>query len=345
MISGRRRIVLLGIAGIGLLSAAAYFIANHHIEKTDDAALDAHIVAISSKVAGYVSRLHVNDNQQVKEGDVLVEINDTDYRNRVAAAEGDYLAAKARYEQSVSGLESTRVSAPSGLEAAKAQVQSAQAAWEKASRDLKRTQEVGDLARSKQDLDHAIAEERSARAALADAQARLRSAETAPQTVAAAASNTKSLEAGMRKAWADVEQAREDLKSTKILAPYAGTVTRKGIEEGAYMQPGQQMFWLVGNDIWVTANFKETQLTDMRPGQKAHIHVDAYPDLYLTGTVDSIQSGTGARFSLFPPENATGNFVKIVQRVPVKILLDKAADPALALGPGMSVVVKVETAP
>jgi len=168
-------------------------------------------------------------------------------------------------------------------------------------------------------------------------------AQTAPDAIAAAKANTEELVAQGKQAQADLAQAEKDLADTKILAPMDGIITNRGVERGDYVMPGQQLGSLVGNDIWVVANFKENQLKNMKPGQDVDMHVDAYPDLKLKGKIDSFQDGTGARFSAFPPENATGNFVKIVQRVPVKIVFTERPDEKYVIGPGMSVEPTVDT--
>jgi membrane fusion protein (multidrug efflux system) len=222
-------------------------------------------------------------------------------------------------------------------------VDAADANYQKAAEDLKRMQRLSDDARSRQELEQAVATEKTARSALEDAKARLRTSETAPRAIAAAQSDAEELAARVRQAEADLAQAQKDLDDTKILAPIDGRITHKGVERGDYVQAGQALGYLVGNDRWVIANFKETQLAHMQPGQKVDVHVDAFPGTRLEGTVDSIQSGTGVRFSAFPPENATGNFVKIIQRVPVKILLTTVPDATLPIGPGMSVVPTVYT--
>lgn len=193
---------------------------------------------------------------------------------------------------------------------ARAEVEGARAAVDKTELDAKRYQALYERREtSRQTLDHALADAQSARAALDGAQARLR-------------------------------QAELDASYTKILAPQSGRVTRKNVEEGAFVSVGQPLLALVPKDVWVVANFKETELRDMRPGQRAEIKVDAYPGK-LSGRVESLQAGTGARFSILPPENATGNFVKVVQRMPVKIVLDALPDAGRLLGPGMSVEASV----
>ncbi len=244
------------------------------IESTDDATIEAHTIAIAPKVSGYITALHVTDNQYVKKGDVLAEIDPRDYELRLEAAQANYA--------------------------------SAQASANNAMVNAKRQREIGKAAGTQKDIDNATAAEATARASL---------------------DNTKAL----------VEQAQKDLNDSKIIAPEDGIVTMRTAEQGAYATTGEQLFILVGMERWVVANYKEVQLTQMRVGQKADIEVDAYPKLKLSGHVDSIQSGTGARFSAFPAENATGNFVKIVQRVPVKIMIDSEIPADVILGPGLSV--------
>jgi membrane fusion protein (multidrug efflux system) len=330
---------------LALLIAAAGIYVLLHLgeESTDDAMIDAHVVTISPKVGGYVKVLNINDNQQVKAGDVLIEIDPADYIIRRDHAKAALEAAQAGHNASDKTLETTQISAPSNLEAAQAQVDAAQANWDKAANDLKRMRRLSDDARSREQLDSAIAAEKNARSQLEDAKAKLRSAQTAPKVIASAQSNADAQGAEVKEAQANLDQAEKDLADTKIIAPMDGRITNRSVERGDYVQPGQQLTSLVGTELWVTANFKETQLKHMRAGDKVDIHIDAFPGVKIDGKVDSIQSGTGARFSAFPPENATGNFVKIVQRVPVKIVLDHQPDASLPLGPGMSVVPTVYT--
>ena len=331
-------LVLVVLTGVGV-----YLYLHHGEESTDDAAIDGRVVTISPKVPGYVIALNIDDNQLVKEGDVLLEIDPKDYAIRVEKAKAALQAATAAASASVQSFETTSISAPSNLDAARAEVDAAQANWVKADADLKRMQRLSNQARSQQELDQAVAAEKSAKSSLEDSQAKLRTAETAPKTIANAEASKDQLEAEVKQAQADLDQAEKDLNDTKIIAPMEGRITRRGVEKGDYVQAGQSLGSLVSTDMWVTANFKETQLEHMKPGQKADIRIDAYPGLKLEAKVDSIQSGTGGRFTAFPPENATGNFVKIVQRVPVKIVFDAKPDPSLALGLGMSVVPTVYT--
>ncbi|MEI7670356.1 MAG: efflux RND transporter periplasmic adaptor subunit, partial [Pseudomonadota bacterium] len=202
---------------------------------------------------------------------------------------------------------------------------------------------LGDEARSREQLDSAVAAEKTALSALEDAKSRLKTAKTAPKLIASAKATSENTAALIKQAEADLAQAEKDLADTKVIAGQSGKITKKNFEKGDYIQAATQIGYIVGNEFWVTANFKETQLKNMRIGDKAEAIIDAFPSLKLTGKIASIQSGTGARFSAFPPENATGNFVKIVQRVPVKILLDIQPDNSLPLGAGISVYAKVYT--
>ena len=324
--------LLLVVFGVG------YFVINSNSESTDDATIEADIATISPKVSGYIKAVNVTDNQLVKAGDVLLEIDPSDYIIKVDHAKAVLDAAKAAYNASGHNLDSTIVSAPSNVDAAKAQVAAAQASWNKAKNDLSRMQSLSVEARSREQLDSAISAEKNAKALLEDAKAKLRSSETAPKIIASAKSNVESLAAQVKQAEADLAQAEKDLSDTKILASLNGHITKKSVVKGDFVQPAQNLFSIVGSEIWVVANFKETQLKKMKTGNNVEIHIDAFPQLQITGKVDTIQYGTGGHFSAFPAENATGNFVKVVQRVPVKIVLDKQPEIGLPIGVGMSVV-------
>jgi membrane fusion protein (multidrug efflux system) len=294
-------------------------------------------------VAGYIKILNVQDNQMVKAGDVLFEIDPTDYIIRRDRAKAALAAAQAAANAASNKAETTSVSAPSNVDAAEAQVASATATWENSFSDRQRMEALfSSGVCSRQQLDQAIAAEKSARSNLDAMKASLRSADTAPNVIAEAKANSDQLQAQVKQAEADLAQAETDLANTKIIAPMDGRITKRSVDSGSYVQAGQQLATLVGTELWVMANFKETQLENMYPGQIADIQVDAFPDIKLRGKVDSVQAGTGSYFSLFPAENATGNFVKTVQRVPVKIVLENIPD-FLPLGPGMSVVPTVYT--
>ncbi len=343
MKANRSKLVLIFLLLCGITAGGTYVFIHRWEESTDDAAINGRIVTISPKVAGYVKTLNINDNQAVKAGDVLLEIDPTDYSIRRDRAQATFEAARAAASASHDNMETTNISAPSNRDAVQAQADSAKANWDKAVKDLNRMQRLSDEARSREQLDQAIAAEKSTKSAFYEAQAKLRTAETAPKAMAAARAISKQLKAQFLQAQADLAQAEYDLANTRLIAPMDGRITNRSVERGNYVQPGQQLGSLVGTDLWVTANFKETQLERIRPGQKVMIRVDTFPNQRFDGKVDSIQSGTGAYFSAFPPQNATGNFVKIVQRVPVKIVFEKLPDASLALGPGMSVVPTVDT--
>jgi len=269
--------------------------------------------------------------------------------------------ANAALEAARRQLEETR----SRMEQARAQVAAAQAEATRADEDAQRYERLLKYhAVARQERDNAVAADQAAtanldatrqaqqavadssqraQAQLGEAKARLSSAKAAPNRVAFSRAQVATSAAEIAQAEAEVRQAELDLSYTKIYAPQNGKITRKNVELGNYVQVGQTLFSIVPDRLWVIANFKETQLRHMRPGQPVTIAVDAYPDKEFHGHVDSIQAGSGARFSLLPPENATGNYVKVVQRVPVKIVFDDPPDPSYPLGPGMSVepVVKV----
>ena len=341
-LSSTRNKIIAAVTAIVILGGG-YVLLHMGEESTDDAVIEAHVVSLSPKVGGYIKALYVEDNQPVKAGDVLLEIDPADYIIRRDRAQANLDAAEAAFNASSHTLATTQISAPSNLDAANAQFAAATANWNKAANDLKRMKSLSDQARSREQLDEAIAAEKTARSNLEDAKAKVRAAATAPKTIATAKFNADQLAAQIKQAQEDLAQAEKDLADTKITAPMDGHITKKSVEVGDFVQPGEQMGYLVGSEVWIVANFKETQLKNMKSGQKASIHIDAYPKASFEGKVDSIQYGSGSRFSAFPPENATGNFVKVVQRIPVKILLDAAPDTSLPIGPGMSVVPTVYT--
>lgn len=335
---------LLIVLLVVVIGGSAYYFFHRNEISTDDAAIEGRIVVISPKVQGYVKAIHIQDNQLVKAGDILLEIDPTDYAIRRDRAKAALAAAQAAANASRNNLATTTVSAPSNIDAAAAQVTAARATWEKSLADRQRMESLFIVgASSQQQLDQAIATEKADHSAFNKLQADLRSANTAPSVIAAVKDTSEQLQAQVKQSEADLAQAESDLANTKIIAPMDGRVTKRSVEAGNYVQAGQQLGTLVGTELWVVANFKETQLERMRPGQTVDIRVDAFPNVKLRGKVDSFQAGTGSRFSLFPAENATGNFVKIVQRVPVKIVFDNPPDTSLHLGLGMSVIPTVHT--
>ena len=307
--------LLLLVIGI---SAGGYYYLHRGEQSTDDAAIDGHIAAVSPKIQGYVKTVYITDNQQVKAGDLLLEIDPQDYIIRRDQARAALAAARAAASAADNSAKTTSVSAPANADAATAQVATAQATWEKAAADRSRAEALFDAeAYSRQQLDQAVAAERAARGTLDQMQSARQAVSTATTAIAGAQDTRDQLLAQVKQAEAALAQAESDLANTKIVAAMDGRITKRSVEPGNFVQPGQQLASVVGGDLWVTANFKETQLMQMRQGQRVDIKVDAFPNMILHGKVDSLQAGTGARFSLFPAENATGNFVKIVQRVQI----------------------------
>lgn len=341
-------------------------------ESTDDAQIDGHIGPISSRVSGTVMQVNVEDNQFVQTGALLVQLDPKDYEVAVARARAELADAEAAARAAQTGVpiasttttsqtstaQASLNAAHKEVDAARARLREAQANFNRVAQDLKRYEQL--LAKdeiSRQQYDAAFAAEQSARATVdaataavataeshvAQAEAGVRSAQTGPQQVAVSTARAKAAQAAVQKAQAAVQQAELNLSYTTIKAPFAGIVSKRNVEPGQVIQAGQPLVSIVNlDDIWVTANFKETQLAHMRPGQRADIHVDAYGRSY-GGFIENIGGATGARFSLLPPENATGNYVKVVQRVPVRIRFDKGVDPQHTLRPGMSVVPTVIT--
>jgi membrane fusion protein, multidrug efflux system len=333
----RPRTLVIGVAALVVLVAVVlyYLIFLAPYESTDDAFVDGYTTLLSSRVPGQVLRLLVRDNQIVHQGDVLIQLDPRDYeaalsQERATLASARSEEAQARAQLDVSETRVAETSANETVAAADAQ---------RADNDLKRYESVERRAVSKTVLDQitttaraTAAQLRAARSQLAGARAGVTLSEAAVGSAAAA----------IRVAEARVRQAELNLSYATIIAPVDGRVTARTVGPGNYVQPGQGLLALVPLYVWVTANFKETQLTDMRPGQPAEMRLDAYPDYTLKGHVDSLQAGTGARFSLLPPENAVGNYVKVVQRVPVKIVFDGALPKGLDIAPGMSVVPRVK---
>jgi membrane fusion protein (multidrug efflux system) len=341
-------------------------------ESTDDAQIDGHITPISARVSGTVISVNYRDNQFVDEGAVLVQFDPKDYEVAIQHAEADLADAKATAVAAGTNIPITHTSTSNQLqnalaarnaaqkqvEAALAREREAEANNVKVSKDLERMSELVQRDEiSRQQYDSAVASDQSmkatvdaarasvaaAQAQVAQAEAMVRTAGTAPQQVAVIRARAGSAEALVQRAEASLEQARLNLQYATVRAPGAGIVSKRSAEVGQVVQAGQPLAALVlVQDIYVTANFKETQLKKMHPGQEATIYVDAY-DRDLKGHVDSIGGATGARFSLLPPENATGNYVKVVQRIPVKLIFDAGQDPHHLLRPGMSVVPTVIT--
>jgi membrane fusion protein (multidrug efflux system) len=319
-------LVVLAIAG------TVYWLQVRDFEDTDDAFVDGHVIPISPQVPAEVADVKVEDNKFVSKGQVLVTLDPSDYQAALEQAQGAEASVQGRLAEAQTGV----ATAQSAVDEAKAELDVAQVALDNADRELKRYQGLDERAKSQQQLDNATYAQKTSAAQVAQAKARLA---TAQARVASANASVTAANGDLQKAKADTRRAEINLGYCTIKAPSDGWVTTKNVEAGMYVTPASQLFAIVPKDVWVIANFKETQLDLMRKGQTVTIHVDAYPDHDFRGTVDSIQAGTGSRFSVIPSENATGNFVKVVQRVPVKITFDEDvnADTDHVLSPGMSV--------
>lgn len=355
------------VAGLALLAVVWWGIghlryASHH-ETTDDAFIEGHAVRVSPRAAGQVLQVYVQDNQQVRPGQLLLEIDPRDYQARLAQARAAVVSAEAQRNTSRKAAEARRsviaqqqaqlAAAEATLAQTQAEAAAADAQAANAARDEQRYAELYKTdAISRQRYDQAATAARTAGAQAEAAHRRTQTALAQARQAAAVVAQAQNdfrqateqisvAEAQIGEAQAAAEQAALQLSYTKIYATEAGRITSKAVDEGQTVAVGQQLLLIAYGQLWVTANFKETQLTHMRVGQPALLEVDAYPGQQFRGRVESFQTGTGARFSLLPAENATGNYVKVVQRVPVKIVFDGQPDLHL-LAPGMSVVPEVD---
>jgi membrane fusion protein, multidrug efflux system len=319
-------------------------------EGTDDAFLASDIVSIAPKVSGQVTRVFVNDNQMVKAGDPLVEIDPRDFDTAVAQKKAALLAANANTNVIQSSFQMLGVqvtTAQATAQQSKAQADADQVKAEKAGADLKRAE---DLMQRKiiapQEYDAAKAAADAATNTWKASQAKVESdkskIEEAKAQVEAGRSAFVRAQAQANQAAVDLDLANLSLSYTRIVAPVDGRVTRKAVEQGDYIQTSQKLMTIVPTNIWVVANFKETQLKKIHTNQPVEISVDSVGSRTFSGRVQSIQAGSGAAFSLLPPENAVGNYVKVVQRVPVKIVFDNPVEAEHVLGPGMSAEPSVE---
>jgi len=368
---------------------------------TDDAQVDGHIIPISPKIYGKVLEVLVNDNQQVKQGQVLVRIDPQDYQAKVDQAQAAVLVAESQAQGANAGVPLTRDTTGSSVTAAQAQLGAARADYDQAQVDYERAS-TADIAMARSNVDSAqatadraladlnrmktlvdkeeisrleydayVSAERvaasqlqaakdklasvtkdaetkkaaltSAEARIAQAQAAILQAKATQKQVPVRVADASSAVASIAQAHANLETAKLDLSYTTVVAPMDGVVTRKNVEVGQVVQQGQGLLMLVPlQDVWVTANFKETQLADVRDGQRAEVKADLSGKTY-PGHVDSLAAATGARMSLLPPENATGNYVKVVQRIPVKIVLVPIPGGNQVLRPGMNVEATIFT--
>jgi len=335
----RPTVFIIGGVVLGLLAIGGiyYWLENRDIEVTDDAYTDGRAVTIAPRVSGAVVSLDVNDNQFVKQGQALIHIDPRQYQIDREQAEGALATAQAQYRGQQFGLEVAKKNFPAQLEQAKAQLEQAKANRAKTQADYDRQKALPKAATSQQDVDAAEAALKQADAQVALAEAQVTQNSPVTERVSETDAAVGQLKGQVEQAQARLDQANLNLSWSVVTAPQDGWITKRNVETGTYVTPGQQVFSIVAPEVWVTANFKESQLAEMRPGQHVDIRVDAYPRLRLEGHVDSIQLGSGSKFTAFPPENATGNFIKIVQRVPVKIVIDKGLDPKIPLPLGISV--------
>ncbi|EOW2370823.1 HlyD family secretion protein [Cronobacter sakazakii] len=324
---GKKPLIILGIVVvIMVIGAIIWWFMTRNLETTDDAFIEGDAVTVAPKVAGYVTELRVKDNQRVKKGDLLVVIDPRDATAQRDQAQAQLSLAESQLHQAQAQLALAKVQYPAQRDQAKAQVLRAQAELANARAEYQRQRGVDPRATSKQNIDAASAQLRSAEAGLANAQAQLEVAEQVQLQIRQQETNVEARQSQVEQARAQLQTAELNLSYTEVRAPFDGYVTKRNVQNGTLVQAGSALFSIVSPDIWVVANFKESQLERMRPGNKVEISVDAFPDLELEGHVESIQQGSGSRFSAFPAENATGNFVKIVQRVPVKIVIDKGLE-------------------
>ncbi len=338
------RIKTVGVvAGVAAVAAGiAWYIhydqVGRYQQSTNDATIQADQVAVASKLAGYVGEVAVADNQSVAQGSVLVRIDPVDYRTRLNAAQADLGSSLASVEVARAG----EAEASAAVAVSQAALSSVQAGLAFAAREVARyrplvasgAEPATRLSELEAQRDRAIADVASARAALDQAQRR----------VASAGAQSRALLVKSDAARVSRQAATNDLASTNIVASIAGRVANRSVRVGQYVQPGTRLLTLVpSKEIYVVANFKETQVGLMRPGQPATITVDALPGVEFKGHVISVTPGTGANFSLIPPQNATGNFTKIVQRVPVRLSIEAGPTARKVLVPGLSLEVEVDT--
>ena len=381
----RAKILLAALIGAAAIAGVGSYALSRGTETTDDAQVEGHVSNVSSRVAGQVRRVLIKDNQQVKAGDVLVELDDRDYAARLAAAKADVAAANAALRAAETQLRVTKKSGDSNLVVARgglsqavagdastrasiaqarADIDAASTRRDLAKLELDRSSKLvasGAIARADLDnkqalfdqadaaytvakarLDAANANIGSTAGAIQAAQGRLSAAEIAPDQSEAAAAQVDLAKARLEQAQAALVQAELNESYTQIRAETSGLVARRSVEVGQTVSPDRALMAIVPlDDTWVVSNFKEDQLAHMQPGQRAEVSIDAYPGVKFHGHIESLAAGTGSRFALLPPDNASGNFTKVVQRVPVLVRLDDADQSTLR--PGMSAKVTVST--
>ena len=313
-VKGVKRAITFCVLAIIAVAAGFIIVDALKYQSTDDAYVETTTVSVAPKVSGQIVKTYITDNQKVKEGDLIAEIDPVDYEIKLEQA-------SAKYERMLLNQKN-----------AKANLSASQSNIAVAKNDLDRyTKLYAEGAVSKQTLDAAQAKYDSAQASLTNSEEAILSN-----------GSGKVADADLKELKAQKDQAAKNLEYTKIYAPQDGTIASRRVEKGMYVNVGSPLCVIVPNNVWVVANFKENQLNGMKPGQEVDIKVDTYPNKVFKGKVDSIQRSSGAKSSLFPPENAVGSFVKIVQRIPVKIIFTENIDPnEYTIVPGMSVVPKV----
>ena len=339
--SGKKRKILMGLFGaIGLVLAwqvLAYVFHGRFMVTTDDAYVRADMAVLAAKVSGYVAEVPVSDNQMVQQGDVLVRLDDGDYKLALASAEARLAAQQATVVRLTLQFEAQGTA----IEQAEAALRAAEGDVVRSAADLERAQKLAlnDYG-SRQRYDQALADDTRARANLAGAKAGLHGAQLALQVFKAQRAEA---EAGLRDSENALGKAKRDLDFATIRAPFSGMIGNRAAQPGQYVQPGSRLMALVPLEtVYVEANYKETQLAKISSGLKAQVVLDAYPGRVFEGQVQGVAPASGSLFSLLPPENATGNFTKIVQRFPVRISVDLSAEARGLLRPGMSVVATVD---
>ncbi|MBN9293915.1 MAG: HlyD family secretion protein [Flavobacteriia bacterium] len=350
---GSKRLkVIIGVVGLAIVGAVAVFLLGGGDESTDNAQLDADIVPIRSSISGYIKEIHFEDNQEVKKGQLLITIDDVECKARLAQAEAALENAKAN----LAAVKNTAIASKQNVsasifstESSQESINSAKARLNKVKEDFKRVQNMYNAqAATKAELDNVTAELEVAQAQYDSALKLLKVAESQSAGVQSQAMSQQAMislaEAMVRQREAELKLAQTQLDYATIEAPCDGIVSKRSVEIGQFITTGQPVCSVVDNmNLWVTANFKETQLEKMKIGQQVAIKIDAYPHIKLNGKLNSFVGATGAKFSLLPPDNATGNFVKIVQRVPVKITIDNLTkEQAKILFPGLSAYVSVK---
>ncbi len=340
-------LIVLG-GGFGIMK---YLHSQQH-QETDDAQLESDITGVIPRVSGYIKDIRVKDNQYVHKGDTLIILDDHDYRVRLAEAEAGVQIAESNISLSEAGEATSQSNIPVSQAQEKtigASIETAKINLWRANNDFERYANLyKDHSITKQQYEQALAAKQSAEAQLRAVQdqqaAAMHQTNVARTQTNASAQQIRVAQANYTKSKTAVDAAKLNLSYTIITAPVDGFVSRINLQTGQFVQPGQSLFNLVGQKIWIVANFKETQMDKIRPGQSVEISVDAYPSHKFDGKVTSFAPATGSKFALLPPDNASGNFVKVVQRIPVKIEFTDSKDEMLKLlRPGMNVIVDVDT--